>query len=547
MSTVPIFAPNGDPGDIPFEQLAAAVKAGAKPGIHITAPDGSPGTVPADQMADAVKAGAKIIPIEQQPQGVPEFYGFTPGNVARNAWSGFKGTIAGVGSLAKDLATNPNWVSGPNSTLQKFVDEPMHQEAAKAVDAFGKGNYTEAFGHAVASGLPLAGPAAAQIGEQAGSGDVGGAAGKAGGIVLGGEALNVGAKAVKAGIGAAVDAIKASPKAAVTAPVRLASRAAETAINQKLVPLRPLANIMAPADAAEGVQFKVPGRDYGLDVPAKAQPELDATGENKPFAGGTDEPPTPKPLDATGENKPFAGGMDEPRTPKSAIATKPAPKPAAAPARSVVVDPTTGRPEFSDVVATKQPAAAAAPPASPAAAVAAPSRAAAPAAAPAGNDLLSRLSAIAQKIEKEAPVEKGDAGDLTQLLQDSLTPENIAKFKARKAAATSGTSPIDAIQPQPGGVATTAAPADLVKRWGVDRNSIADTDANLRGKTPQQSQAYIDQLANAYKQGRPVEPVLETRDAQNNITEVDGRHRALAAQQAGVERIPVIVRRLGVQ
>jgi len=38
---------------------------------------------------------------------------------------------------------------------------------------------------------------------------------------------------------------------------------------------------------------------------------LDATGENKPFAGGADEPPPQKVLDATGENKPFAGGVDE--------------------------------------------------------------------------------------------------------------------------------------------------------------------------------------------------------------------------------------------
>jgi len=38
---------------------------------------------------------------------------------------------------------------------------------------------------------------------------------------------------------------------------------------------------------------------------------LDATSENKPFAGGADEPPPQKILDATGENKPFAGGMDE--------------------------------------------------------------------------------------------------------------------------------------------------------------------------------------------------------------------------------------------
>ncbi len=78
---------------------------------------------------------------------------------------------------------------------------------------------------------------------------------------------------------------------------------------------------------------------------------LDATSENKPFAGGADEPPPQPVLDATGENKPLAGGRDEPLPPKKAAQpAKPAP-------RTVVIDPQTGAPEFSDVVAAKQQAA----------------------------------------------------------------------------------------------------------------------------------------------------------------------------------------------
>ena len=61
-----------------------------------------------------------------------------------------------------------------------------------------------------------------------------------------------------------------------------------------------------PAENAAQVQSPGP---YPQAV--SAQPELDATSENKPFAGGADEPPPQKVLDATGENKPFAGGMDE--------------------------------------------------------------------------------------------------------------------------------------------------------------------------------------------------------------------------------------------
>jgi hypothetical protein len=55
----------------------------------------------------------------------------------------------------------------------------------------------------------------------------------------------------------------------------------------------------------------------GETAPVASAPEtiLDATGENKPYAG--ERPPKPaKILDATGENRPFAGGLDEPRAPQ---------------------------------------------------------------------------------------------------------------------------------------------------------------------------------------------------------------------------------------
>jgi hypothetical protein len=170
-------------------------------------------------------------------------------------------------------------------------------------------------------------------------------------------------------------------------------------------------------------------------------------------------------------------------------------KEAAAQPRTIVTDPTTGRPEFSDVVAARQ-------------------NAAQPAAANAAQAAPTKAAPAAQS----APTQ-----DLTSLLKQS----------------------VDQVKAQPGGVFTSASPADLAKRWGVDENSIADTDANVRGMNSQQSQAYIDKLAKAYKQGRPVEPVMETRDADNNVISVDGRHRALAAQKAGIDRIPIIVRRIG--
>lgn len=257
-------------------------------------------------------------------------------------------------------------------------------------------------------------------------------------------------------------------------------------------------------------------RETGAEVPS----ELDATAENKPYAGA----PKPKAqtLDATGENKPFAGGMDE-YTPAAApkpspAAQTPAPAAVAPPAatvaqetaspaaqpRSIVRDPATGAPEFSDVIAGR----------------------------------------LAQQMEKikatEAATPKGipaDEGDLTDLLKQSLEA-----VKAKKAAAATGTPAPEPI-PQ-GAVQTTAVPKDLLDRWGVDPESFAEGRAQTRGMSPQESEAAVAQLTKAYKKGQPVEPVMETRDADNNLIDVDGRSRALAAHRAGVERIPIIVRRL---
>jgi hypothetical protein len=74
MSTVPIFAPDGSLGDVPYEQMKAALAAGAKLGVSIKAPDGTLGVIPADRYQDAVKAGATIVPIKDQETQHPGFW-----------------------------------------------------------------------------------------------------------------------------------------------------------------------------------------------------------------------------------------------------------------------------------------------------------------------------------------------------------------------------------------------------------------------------------------------------------------------------------------
>jgi hypothetical protein len=204
---------------------------------------------------------------------------------------------------------------------------------------------------------------------------------------------------------------------------------------------------------------------------APAAGELDATGENKDFAG--EPPPKPaKPLDATGENKPFAGGMDEytPAKPKTP--------------RSIVTDPATGRPEFSDVVKAKQQTAH--PPTQQPGPSPQPVPREAPEAptslqptqqpGPSGDEMLDRLKGIAGRIAKQEGAAPGSAEpDLTQQLQDSLD-----FVRARKAVAAGKVQP-SAIEaaPEPGaGVMTSAAPKDLLGRWGRRRGQLRPKDGN---------------------------------------------------------------------
>lgn len=162
-------------------------------------PDGSVNVIPRENAKQAMDAGGKAYgsrqALEQDPAvdkmlaDNPEpkpYYGFTPSNVGKNILEGAKGVISGGAALARDLVTNPNWVSGKDSTYDKFVRQPEEQEVIKAGEHGGAGlggkqtvgEGAQAAGHALASAIPVIGPWAASLGEQAGTGDVGGAAGQ---------------------------------------------------------------------------------------------------------------------------------------------------------------------------------------------------------------------------------------------------------------------------------------------------------------------------------------------------------------------------------
>ena len=94
------------------------------------------------------------------------------------------------------------------------------------------------------------------------------------------------------------------------------------------------------------------------------------------------------------------------------------------------------------------------------------------------------------------------------------------------------------------GVAATADPGLLAKRWGVDEGSLVRGREQTRAQTSGTTEQQIQNLVKAYKEGKPVEPVVEVRDQDNNIVEVDGRMRVIAARRAGINNIPVLVKRV---
>ena len=77
----------------------------------------------------------------------------------------------------------------------------MSQEWEKAGTAGLEGRYSEALGHAAAGSLPLIGPAAAQAGEQIGSGDVAGGSGAGLGLIASMFAPRVASGVAKGGVG----------------------------------------------------------------------------------------------------------------------------------------------------------------------------------------------------------------------------------------------------------------------------------------------------------------------------------------------------------
>jgi hypothetical protein len=617
-STVIIFDPNGVARDVPYEQLHDLVQKGAVPGVNFKAPDGTVRPVPANRVQEAVQNGGKILPFQQQDVQHPGF------------WKSVTDDVVGMGKSLYHAVADYDPLTDPNvSDADKWKIAQQQSDQARAKMDARTQQHNAVYGKVLAPAGEMLGVNVSGMEKSAEEGD-------AAGVV--GHAVTVPATlAATEGISQGVQAL---PRAVATLPIRFAARAAETAANQKAVPLKPLLNIMTPADAAEAINFKVPGRDYGLRTPVYPGAPLP---EAPPTNPGAPLPATPPPevlnpaLVSEARTMPGQVGPEQiygprpvpaapiPARPGLALAGEVAPPPAAAAAAPV---------------ATPPPAAAPAPPPPSTSALLEQQLNEALGGKPLakGVPLRNQFTPTAEvKLPEgftpvDSQVLKGYKYDPATREFESITnsgqhyvhgdvsPEQAANFEAtdskgtawnalRKApgvtrvaqvvngeriaakppVATQSASPTDEpaassqtsssqstnldllkdalnkpatassstpdllsllkkslaeVKSGQPGVMTTAAPADLLKRWGVDEESLASGREQTRGMSADETEDFINKLAQSYKKGKAVEPVLETRDADNNIVSVDGRARAIAAQRAGIERVPIRVRRL---
>src|SRR5271166_4237300 len=102
---------------------------------------------------------------------IPTAYGFTPGNMAKNVYE----TTNAMGrfgyGLTKDLLGGPE---GMRQAINKNLIDPAVEQARKAKEDYNNKRLIEAAGHGLAAALPGLGPVASGIGEQMGTGDIGG-------------------------------------------------------------------------------------------------------------------------------------------------------------------------------------------------------------------------------------------------------------------------------------------------------------------------------------------------------------------------------------
>lgn len=119
--TVPVFAPDGTLGDIPYERLHEAVLKGGVPGINMKAPDGTLGVVPATRYQEGVQKGGTVVPFDYKP---PAQQGPVSSAISKTA-----GDIAGAAKGVYHAVVDP--LIDTHADLVNKLQQEQAQDAAK--------------------------------------------------------------------------------------------------------------------------------------------------------------------------------------------------------------------------------------------------------------------------------------------------------------------------------------------------------------------------------------------------------------------------------
>lgn len=161
--TVPMIAPDGTPGDIPFERMMDAQKAGFKPAVVMKTKDGQSGYVPTDRMQDAAKSGMEVVPLQDQETQHPGFWHQVVSNLAQIRPSGFSPYL-GMDMEAKSQAAADAGAADQQrkaegrSTLYRAavpIAESVGANVPAMEDASRRGDPTGVLAAATASAAPI--------------------------------------------------------------------------------------------------------------------------------------------------------------------------------------------------------------------------------------------------------------------------------------------------------------------------------------------------------------------------------------------------------
>lgn len=220
-------------------QIPDSVKADAWDAYHAAGShvDLTPKLMAVKGLPDSAKADlwdAKFAEVKQniatsgqqfiKQNSMPEAYGFTPRNILKNVAQFGEGIVG----LAKDVA-NPKvpivqgqqGLLGPDTLLGKYGYQPAAAQRKLGQQEVAQGNKIPGYVNQALSEVPFVGPMIGAIGEQAGRGDIGGAATQT--------ALNIGAQKAASAIGGPAESTEPSTMGmrqggAVAAVEKLANR-----------------------------------------------------------------------------------------------------------------------------------------------------------------------------------------------------------------------------------------------------------------------------------------------------------------------------------